>query len=264
MTITALHLWAPGINCQRELQVACERAGMAVHIRHIRELMRDPGLLAGVDLVAFPGGFSYGDDIASGKILSIQLRQYLLPALEQHVASGGLVLGICNGFQTLVKAGLLPGAPQPRESATLTWNDSGRFECRWVRLQPNPQNPGPWVRGMTVSLPIPVAHAEGKFVASSEVLDALDASQQIALRYCDAAGVPVMSYPENPNGSLRSIAGITDKTGRIFGLMPHPDRHYLPTHAPDWTRQGLQEEETWQPLFDNAARYLTNQSVPVA
>lgn len=256
MSIRAVHLWAPGINCQREFQAACELAGMTVDILHIETLMREPERLATYDFLGLPGGFSYGDDIASGKILSVQIRQTLLPALEQFVAEGKLILGICNGFQTLVKAGLLPGGNFGAGAATLTWNDSGRFECRWVYLRPNPDNPGPWLQGLPVALPIPLGHAEGKFVAADAVLEALAARQQIALTYCLGDGSAATAYPALPNGSLRGIAGITDPTGRILGLMPHPDRHYLPTQAPDRIRRGLRPDETWLPLFRNAAAYL--------
>lgn len=259
-TATAIHFWAPGINCQRELQASCELAGMRVEICHIRELMRDPSLLSGADLICLPGGFSYGDDIASGKILAVQMRQALLPAIEAHIAAGKLILGVCNGFQALVKAGILPGDPHPVGSATLTWNDSGRFECRWVRLAPNPMSPGPWVRNLAITLPLPIAHAEGKFVASPQVLDDLAAHHQIALTYVDADGAPSMEYPANPNGSLRSIAGIVDRSGQVLGLMPHPDRHFLATQAPDWVARGLHPEETWLPLFQNAANYLASRT----
>lgn len=258
MSTTALHVWAPGINCQRELGVACEMVGIRVEVVHIRELMRDPGLVAAADLICFPGGFSYGDDVASGKILAVQLRQHLLPELQAHVDAGKLILGICNGFQTLVKAGLLPGPPHPVGSATLTWNDSGRFECRWVRLAPNPDAPGPWTKNLPATLLLPMAHAEGKFVASDAVLDDLQAHHQVAFTYADPAGQSTMTYPGNPNGSLRAIAGIVDRTGRIFGMMPHPDRHFMTSQGLDSFRR--RPEDHWLPFFANAASYLASRT----
>ncbi len=249
-----------GTNCDRELAWAFEQAGAAVSTVHINRLMDNPGELDHHQILALAGGFSYGDDIASGKIFANQLIHHLKRPLEQWVADGKLIIGICNGFQILVKAGLLPG-PMPQLpsgdlfTGTLTHNSHARFEDRWVRLQ-SYSGVCKWIApGKTVRLPI--AHGEGRFmVRSAGILDALKHNDQIVLRYVDTAGNPAAQFPENPNGSTDAIAGICDVTGRVFGLMPHPERFTETYLGPDWTRNRSESTEDGSELFANAVHFV--------
>ena len=235
-----LILRAAGTNCDRETAHAFTQAGAVAESRHVNELLTEPALLHGYRILAFPGGFSYGDDVAAGRVLATEIRRRVLKDIERFVGDGGLVLGICNGFQVLVKTGLLPGPAGAAQSVTLTHNASHRYEDRWVELDV-PTARCAFVREGERYL-LPVAHAEGKFVAQDETLDAIEERGQVVFRY---AGT-------NPNGSLRAIAGICDETGRVLGLMPHPERHIEPWHHPHWTRAGLAEEADGMRLFKNA------------
>jgi len=237
--LKVLVLRAAGTNCDRETAYACERVGATADRRHVNELLAEPGLLHAYRLLVFPGGFSYGDDIAAGRVLAVELRQRVLPEIERFVADGGLVLGICNGFQVLVKTGLLPGPAAGGQRVTLTHNASHRYQDQWVELVGG-RGPCRFVREGERYL-FPIAHAEGKLVAPAETLDALEAEGQVALRYAN-----------NPNGSLRDIAGLCDASGRILGLMPHPERHLEPWHHPAWTREGLADEPCGLRFFRDA------------
>lgn len=245
----ALILRTAGTNCDGETVHAFERAG-AVAVRvHLQALIDQPTQLEKYQVLVLPGGFSYGDDISAGKILAIELKLRLGDAVRRFVDRGGCVLGICNGFQALVKTGLLPGFGEG-QSVTLTNNDSGRFEARWVTLKVCSAKSDFMERGDTL-LYMPVAHGEGKFVtAAPEVLDRLRSGDQIVFRYAAAdGGAP--RYPENPNGSQDDIAGICDPTGRILGLMPHPERHVEPTQHPRWTREGARTAGDGLALFES-------------
>ena len=232
-TVRVLVLRAPGVNCDEETAFAWRSVGAVVERMHVKRLISEPHLLDGFQILTIPGGFSYGDDIASGKILANQLAHHLRDATASILERGGLVLGICNGFQVLVRLGLLPG-PDCGVAATLTLNDSGRYEDRWVGLAAAASpcvflEPGE-------QLCLPVAHAEGKFMVGGggAGLAVLEERQRVALRYV-AAGGREPQYPENPNGSIGNVAALTDETGRVLGLMPHPERNMLPTHSPEWT-----------------------------
>ena len=270
-----LILRAPGTNCDKETAFAFERAGAATETLHVNRLLERPALFESFQILCIPGGFSYGDDVAAGRILACQLEHHLADRLAEFKDAGKLILGICNGFQVLLKAGvLLESDGQSGLAATLAFNDSGRFEDRWVRLGAAASN-CVFLAGIE-SMYLPVAHAEGKFVAQSEdALAALDSAGQLVLRYQPqgipgspgsfATGVPkaqevfrasgtkssggcatpidelsglptTVPYPDNPNGSMADVAGICDTTGRVFGLMPHPERHIDPTQHPRWTR----------------------------
>lgn len=228
-----LVLRAAGINCDEETAFAWRLAGAQTVSVHINRLIENPLLITDFQIITVPGGFSYGDDIAAGKILGVRLAQHLGEALRSFVERGGLVLGICNGFQVLVRAGLLPGAGC-KVPVTLTRNDSGRYETRWVAVRSESTHCAFLNRGET--LEIPVGHAEGKFtVADSSHLTILEKRDRVALRYVGLSGEPPV-YPENPNGSIGNVAGLTDATGRVLGLMPHPERNVARTHHPAWSR----------------------------
>jgi len=230
-----LVLHATGTNRDREAAWACELAGGAPEIVHVNQLLAGVRRLADYRMLVLPGGFSHGDDLGAGRLLGVRLRHQFGAALAEFIAAGRPVLGICNGYQALVKAGALPGdavgAPA-EQRLTLTRNDSGRFECRWVHLRPEPGSRCIFTRDLDGLIACPVAHGEGKLVAADPaLLDALQTVGQIALRYVDAAGQPT-GYPGNPNGSALGIAGICNASGNVLGLMPHPEDHVLPLQHP--------------------------------
>jgi len=253
----ALVLRTAGTNCDRETVFALEQAGFTAERIHVNRLMENPAELERFQFLVIPGGFSYGDDVAAGKILANQMLHRLAEPLNAFVAAGKLVLGICNGFQALIKSGLLPGgrvAPEEaHRAATLAWNDSARFEDRWIHLRADSHKCVFLPPGEIIALPI--AHGEGKFVAASEsVMESLRANDQIAVRYVDAAGRPG-PYPINPNGSQDDVAGICDPTGRILGLMPHPERFVDVTQHPEWTRGGIRRGDGTL-FFERAFQFL--------
>jgi phosphoribosylformylglycinamidine synthase len=245
---------APGTNCDEETAAAWALAGAIVETWHVGRLLEDAQALERFQILTIPGGFSYGDDLGAGRILATRLGTALLDVLYQFRDRGGLVLGVCNGFQVLVKAGLLPGRVQAGR-ATLTHNDSGRFEARWIRLAPR-SGLCPFVTDAE-PIELPVAHGEGKFVlAQPDGLAALEAAGQVILHYADETGRPTQAYPANPNGSPGAVAGLCDPTGRIFGLMPHPERFTDPLQHPRWTRGESRPEGDGLRIFRNAVNAL--------
>ena len=256
--VKAVVLRAAGINCDLETEYALELAGAKVERIHINRLIENPGLLEGFSIAVLPGGFSYGDDVAAGKILANQLIHHLADVLKKFVEQGKLILGICNGFQILVKMGMLPygqigdsGAGE--QDVTITHNDSGKFDDRWVYLEPGSSNCVFIEQGRRIYLPI--AHGEGKVVVKDEtVLEKLKLNQQIAFRYVDADG-NFGAFPVNPNGSVDSIAGLTDSTGRVMGLMPHPERFVRTTQHPQWSRFKGKVEIDGMTIFNNAVQF---------
>ncbi len=245
--VKTLILRAPGTNCDMETAFAFEQAGSQVDAAHVNELLRRQKLLSDYQIMAIPGGFTYGDDISAGKILANELRLKLGEEIRRFVADGRLILGICNGFQVLVKAGILPGLSPP---LTLAGNDSGRFECRWVYLRVNETSPCIFTRGISMMY-LPVAHGEGKVVAEPRILN-------VALYYADETGNIQAGYPYNPNGSIDNIAGICDDSGRIFALMPHPERFVRWTQNPRWTREPRKEYGDGLRIFLNAVEWAKN------
>lgn len=259
-TVSALVLRAAGTNCDLETVHAFERAGARAERVHVNRLRAEPALLDRFQVLAIPGGFTYGDDLGAGRVLANELRFHLEEPLGRFRERGALVIGICNGFQVLVKAGLLPATSGSDTGtgteATLTLNDSGRFEARWVRLECTSDRT-PWLR-KGERLQLPTAHGEGKLVcASDEVRRRMEAQGQVVLRYVDAAGGPA-DYPDNPSGSPGGVAGVCDPTGRVFGLMPHPERNVEFHHHPRWTREGLGPDDEGEGLrvFRNAVQHL--------
>ncbi len=259
MTPRTLILRTAGVNCDRETAHAFELAGSAVEFIHVNRLLENPKQLADFQIVAFPGGFSYGDDIAAGRIFANQIAHHLHDAFHDFVASGKPVIGICNGFQVLVKTDLLPGglASQSGQTCTLTNNDCGHFVDRWIRVAPRSKK-CIWTTDLQ-PFDLPIAHGEGKFVpASDAVRRALWDNDQVALVYVKPDDTtPNGAFPDNPNGSVDDIAGVCDASGLVFGLMPHPERHVSPIQHPAWTRLGkLPEEGAGLQVFRNAVRHV--------
>jgi len=263
----ALVVRTAGTNCDAELVRAFRLAGCGVDLVHVDRLTADPSPIARADLIGFPGGFSYGDDIASGRILAARVRARLWGPLRDAAERGAAMIGVCNGFQVMVQVGLLPGpeagepwpadrAPEP--TVALVHNAGGRFIDRWVGVEPAADSGGEtciWTRGLVESLKrgdndaatmmLPIAHGEGRFVARDDAtLAALHARGRVALRYTD-----------NPNGSQGDIAGVCDSSGRIFGLMPHPERDLEWTRHPSWTRLDAETRARTTPgrlIFESA------------
>jgi phosphoribosylformylglycinamidine synthase len=253
-TPRVLVLRAPGANRDQDAQFAFEMAGARAELVHINRLREKPALLHGFQILTVPGGFTYGDDVAAGKILANQLAHFLGDALRKFRNAGKLILGICNGFQAILKAGLLVPPDDDGPVATLTANEHGRFEDRWIHLQVE-SNLSPFLTGIE-RMHLPVAHGEGRFVCREAwLLEGLKQAGQIVLRYADEDGRPGV-FPVNPNGSQGNVAGICDATGRVLGLMPHPENHVLPTQHPRWTRRGLAAEGDGLALFRNAVRFF--------
>jgi phosphoribosylformylglycinamidine synthase len=253
-TPRVLVLRSPGANCDTEAQFAFEQAGARAERVHINRLREKPNLIHEYQVLVVPGGFTYGDDVAAGKILGMQLNHFLGEALRRFRDTGKLILGICNGFQALLKTGLLLPPDEEGPVATLAFNSSGHFEDRWITMQASPGR-CPFLMGIQ-RMHLPIAHAEGRFLCRQEwILQGLEAAEQVVLCYCDSQGRPG-EYPINPNGSQGDVAGVCDATGRVLGLMPHPERHVLPTQHPQWTRLGLAAEGDGLVVFRNAVRYF--------
>jgi len=226
----------------------------------VNRLLEKPELFSRFQILCIPGGFSYGDDVAAGRILGNQIQHHLADHLAEFKAADKLILGICNGFQVLIKSGILLGPDSDNlPLATLTFNDSGKFEDRWVQLAVAGSK-CVFLKGID-SMYLPVAHAEGKFVArDAEALGRLESAGQLVLRYRPISGDGEPGegapYPDNPNGSMADTAGVCDRTGRVLGLMPHPERHIDPTHHPRWTRGEAGAVGDGMGVFVNAVGYF--------
>jgi len=265
--VKAMILTGNGTNCETEMAQACRMAGAdAADIVHISELLCGSKRLDDYTFLNLPGGFLDGDDLGSAKagvnrFLHAPIREkkeMLFDQLKKFIHSGGLILGVCNGFQLMVKLGLLPalGGDYTRQSATLTCNDSGRFEDRWVYLKANPASPCIYTKGAGL-LYFPVRHGEGKFIPKNRaVLQQMEKKNLCALKYCREDGRVTMDYPDNPNGSVNAVAGICDETGRLFGLMPHPEAYLHRVNHPRWTRESLPEDGGGLLLFRNAVQFI--------
>ena len=272
-------LFGFGINCDHETKAVFELVGATADRIHVNRFVSGDVSLGDYDILAVPGGFSFGDHLGSGRLLGNRMRFAMREALQAFVQAGKPIIGICNGFQVLVKTGLLPGpesghAPDFVQRGSLTLNDSGRYEDRWVTLEFDPESPCIWTKNMT-RIDCPVRHGEGKYVMpSSTDLDRLAANHQLTVRYVDPSSTygsadndAPLPYPISPNGSMRNIAGICDSTGLVFGLMPHPEAIYAkwlhPNHTnnepvtsaalADWEGEGLQ-------IFRNAVEYVRKQA----
>jgi phosphoribosylformylglycinamidine synthase subunit PurQ / glutaminase len=253
--VKALVLRAAGINCDVETQYALELSGCQAQRTHINRIIENPDLLGTFHILVIPGGFSYGDDVAAGKILANQIIHHLSDRLYSFIEAGKIVLGICNGFQVLVKTGILGKAePTGKQQITITNNDSGKYEDRWVYLEPSGKkcifiDPDKRIY-------LPIAHGEGKVVfENNDVLEKLKKDNRIVFRYVDENG-STGPFPINPNGSTDSIAGLCDSTGRVLGLMPHPERFVRFTQHPHWTRLKDKTKADGKTIFDNAVKYV--------
>ncbi len=258
-----LVLRAPGTNCDRETAYAFEAAGAETHALHVNALLSRPKLLSNAHGLVIPGGFSYGDDLGAGTVLGTTLRVRLRDAIRKLVDRGGIVLGICNGFQVLVKTGLLPGldgdalaaGETPHRTASLASNVQNRYEDRWVTLEATSEKSVFFRKGDVIQCPI--AHAEGRFLPRDDAeLERIRDADQIALRYVAPDGARPAPFPYNPNGSTDDIAGVCDWTGRVLGLMPHPERNQFPWQSPLFHAGQAPKQAEGMIPFKNAVRHL--------
>ena len=252
MPLKALILYGYGINCENESRYAIEKSGGHADIVHLNLLLENPKMLEGYNMLMIPGGFSFGDDLGSGKVFGNKMKFKLKDQLDEFVKAKKTVLGVCNGFQIMVKMGLLP-EPDFHQRVSLTNNDSGHYEDRWVILKANQGSPCVFTKGLDFLL-VPVRHGEGKFVPKDEeTLRELERNNQLVFRYVDENG-NLAGFPYNPNGSVGNVAGICDKTGRIFGMMPHPEAFNIVENCPYWLK-GTVKEPLGLRIFRNASRY---------
>ena len=266
-------LRAPGTNCDVETGIAFQKAGALSDTFHINEWISNPSLIHQYQVLALPGGFSYGDDIGSGAVLGNEITQRLIGEISRFIEDGKLILGICNGFQVLVRTGFLPGlsytpaeqqrspdqiGKKPAREASLFTNDSARYEDHWVYLRKYSTKCVFTKNFPMETVYLPVAHGEGKFITKDkETLSKIISNDQVVFRYCDAKGKPTHRYPLNPNGALDNIAAICDTTGRIMGMMPHPERFQDITNHPRWTRE-KPDFPHGMLIFQNAVEYVKN------
>ena len=250
-----------GLNCEAETAHAFERAGAVAEQIHLNDLLDGRRRLDEFHVLAIGGGFSFGDHIGAGTVFANRLRHRLAGPLDAFIRSGRLIIGICNGFQVMVKLGLLPGfdGNYVGRKVTLAQNDCGAFRDAWVYLRVNPDSPCVFTRGLEKAY-LPIRHGEGKFVVDSEATRRrLFANGQVALRYVNPAGEPTQAFPWNPNGSEGAVAGVCDPTGRIFGMMPHPEAYLTPCNHPRWTRQKIEgrlpDEGEGLRVFRNAVEF---------
>ncbi len=252
-----------GINCDEETKFAFEKAGARADILHINDLIDNPQKLSECQIFTFPGGFSYGDDTGSGNALAYQIRNHLWEEMIKFIEEDHLALGICNGFQVMVNLGLLPAlkGKYGERRAALVHNDSARYTVRWVDLQF--QGNSPWTKGIE-NISLPIAHGEGKFFTDDATLTELRQKELIAARYVAGEICRYQDLLANPNGSLDNIAGITDETGRILGMMPHPERAIDFTHLPHWTllKEHLKREKWESNLENNIADFSISLHLP--
>jgi phosphoribosylformylglycinamidine synthase len=260
----ALVLSGYGINCEEETKFSFESVGARADVVHVNDLLDGHKNLKDYQILAFPGGFSYGDDTGSGNAFAHRMKNHLWEQVASFIQKDRLIIGICNGFQIMVHLGLLPalGGEYGQRQAALTFNKSARYLTRWVDLQVNGRSP--WLEGIE-KISLPIAHGEGKFFSSEETLEELRAKRLIALKYVASEMCAYQNLEPNPNGSLEDIAGITDQSGRLLGMMPHPERAIEFTHLPNWPwlrekykREGgeIPKEGPGLKIFENAVKYF--------
>lgn len=243
-----------GTNCDEELFYAFEKAGGSPEMVHINQLIKKEKQLKDYQILGLPGGFSYGDDILSGKILANEMRHLLKDQLDSFIEQKKLLIGICNGFQTLVRMGYLPWHMKPAEDVSLIFNDSGHFECRWIKVRVAKSN-CVFTQGLEQTVfDMPVAHGEGKLVVKNKSVEQkIMRNKHVVFQYVNDREQVTMKYPANPNGSFHSIAGMCDSSGHILGLMPHPERNTLYHHHPNWR---IHRVRLCNSIFENAVTYF--------
>ena len=249
-----------GLNCEKETTAAFKMCGASPEMVHLNDLLAGKRNLSEFHILAFIGGFSFGDHLGAGTVFANRVKSKLHDELREFVDAGKLIIGICNGFQTLTRLGLAPALNGKlfEQEAALAHNDSGVFRDDWVYLKANPDSPCVFTKGIDL-IKLPIRHGEGKFVANEDVMSEIESKNLAALRYADANGSIAEEFPANPNGSLNSIAGICDETGRIFGLMPHPEAFLSPYNSPSWTKEKMEgklaEEGEGVIFFRNAVEF---------
>lgn len=249
-------LKAEGTNFDEETKWAFELAGANAQIILMSEVLKNPKKLLSFQILDIPGGFSYGDDLYSGKIWANEINAYLKEAIQVFLKKNNLVIGVCNGFQVLVRTGLLPGFGQENKEIGLIFNKMQKFECRWVRVKVN-NNASKFLRNEDLEGYLPVEHGEGRFIVKNKkTLDTLKMNKQLVFKYINADGIDATDYPENPNGALESIAGICDTTGKIFGMMPHPEHHMVYYQYPNWRKK--KEDPIGLKIYKNAVNYVNS------
>lgn len=254
-----LVLKADGTNRDVEMAYAFKVVGADPKIVHINKLRDGSEKLTDYKILALPGGFAYGDDIVSGKILAIELTSFLGQEMRKFIdRKDTAIIGVCNGFQVLVRTGLLPFRKIGEMDVTLTNNDSGHFECRWIKVRVNGKNTSKFLEGVEGIMWLPVAHGEGKFLTDKKTLEEVEKQNLVAFRYVDERGNQTQNYPDNPNGSLNAIVGITDTTGRILGMMPHPECFIRIQQHPNWRRGTVKVDGL--PLFENIVKFVKGES----
>lgn len=261
-----LVLKADGTNRDEEMAYAFKITGGDPKIVHVNELRNGSEKMKDYQILALPGGFAYGDDIVSGKILAIELTSFFEEQLRRFISrKDTAILGVCNGFQVLVRTGLLPFRKIREIDVTLTNNDSGHFECRWIKVKVNAKNKSKFLQGLDDEIIwLPVAHGEGKFITDEKTLKEVEENNLVAFRYVDENGNPTQKYPDNPNGSLNAIVGVTDGTGRILGMMPHPECFVRAEQHPNWRRPDFAKTQSGKgqglPLFENIVKFVKEAS----
>lgn len=254
MKIKVIVITGYGINADKELLWAFNAAGGEARLVHLEDLIASPGMLDSAQILAFPGGFSFGDHIASGKVFANIVRHSLFDAIQKFIEADKLIIGICNGFQIITKMGLVPALDGYSQSVSLVENDSAVFEDRWTWVT-NPGSDSPWMTGIE-RLYLPVRHGEGKFVTADEqVLQQIRSKKLAALHYFDPANPTECRYPANPNGSVGDIAAITNERGTVLGMMPHPEAYIFAENHPHFT-EGIRERHTGLEIFKNGIRSL--------
>ena len=258
--VKVLVITGVGLNCEKETAAAFASCGATAEQVHLNDLLNGKHSLKEYHILAFIGGFSFGDHLGSGTVFANRIKFRLAEELKEFVAAGKLVIGICNGFQTLTRLGLAPALDGQylTQQVALAHNDSGVFRDDWITLKADPESPCVFTKNIG-TIRLPIRHGEGKFIAEADVLDRIEKAHLAAVRYCAPDGSAPNGFPENPNGSLNDIAGICDETGRVFGLMPHPEAFLSPFNAPDWqTAKHKGELPDWgegRVIFENAVNY---------
>jgi phosphoribosylformylglycinamidine synthase len=257
------------VNCEAESAHAWRLAGAEPVLIHLNDLLDNPGQLEVFQAMMFIGGFSYGDHMTSGHVFALRVKHHMQAQLQQFIDDGKLILGICNGFQVMTKMGLLPGLDRRyfEPTVALIQNDCGTFQNFWVDIRFEEASPCLFTAGLG-TLPLPIRHGEGKiFTLDSGLLERIEAEGCVAARYVDADNRPTQAFPANPNGSLNAIAGLCDPTGRIFGMMPHPEAYLFPENHPNWDRQKLSgtlpKQGLGLRLFKHAVDYINRVALTV-